>query len=78
MNENENEPIRTWACKNGACHGTVELWFAGADTECGWCGTEYNAFGQRLRSDWRGNPSNYDEDISDLEGFEMQHSWSDW
>jgi len=38
------------------------------------CQAEYNSSGQRLRSDWRGNPSNYDSEISDLEGYERQHA----
>lgn len=38
------------------------------------CGTEHNSAGQRLRDDWRGNPSNYDDEIGDLEGFEIQHA----
>ena len=37
------------------------------------CGAQYNAAGQRLRDDWRGNPSCWDDDISDLDGYEMQH-----
>jgi hypothetical protein len=31
-----------------------------------------NASGQRLRDDWRGNPSVYDDEIGDMEGFEIQ------
>jgi hypothetical protein len=27
-----------------------------------------------LRDDWRGNPSNYDDEIGDLEGYEQQHA----
>jgi hypothetical protein len=36
------------------------------------CGAGYNCFGQRLRDDWRGNPSNYNDEIGDMEGFEIQ------
>ncbi len=37
------------------------------------CGAWYNAFGQRLRDDWRGNPAwNGQDDLDDLEGFERQ------
>jgi len=46
------------------------------DAEC-WCGAQYNACGQRLRDDWRGNPSTWDDEIGDLEGYEMQHG-GDW
>lgn len=31
-----------------------------------------NEFGQELRDGWEGNPSNYDDDIGDLEGYELQ------
>lgn len=27
-----------------------------------------------LRDDWRGNRSNYDDEIGDMEGFELQHA----
>lgn len=64
-------PVRTFPCKN--CKSKVEVWGPGEDTECPRCHTEYNAFGQELRSDWRSNPSNYDDDISDLEGYERSH-----
>jgi hypothetical protein len=42
------------------------------DCDCPHCGQEYNAFGQRLRNDWRDNPSNWDEGIGDLEGYEIE------
>lgn len=71
MTTNQDEPIASWPCQR--CGRTVEHWNPGEDESCV-CGAEYNAFGQRLRDDWRGNPSNYDEDISDLDGFEMQHA----
>ena len=38
------------------------------------CGAHYSFSGQRLRDDWKGNPSAGDEEIGDLEGYEMQHS----
>jgi hypothetical protein len=38
---------------------------------CPECGASYNGSGQRLRDGWRDNPSNYDENIGDLEGFEI-------
>lgn len=60
-------------CKNTGCRGAIER-SGGYDVECPKCGQEYNCFGQRLRSDWRGNPSNYDSDISDLDGYEMQYA----
>lgn len=56
-----------WHCE---C-GNLCLAIGGHDVTCGDCGREYNGFGQRLRSDWRDNQSNYDEGISDLYGHEM-------
>lgn len=63
----------SWECDCGA---TVYRYRGQSDVDCSRCGNCYNAFGQRLRNDWRENPSNYDDDISDLDGYEMQHS--DW
>jgi hypothetical protein len=61
----------SWPCQN--CKQTVTRYRRQGDVSCD-CGAQYNAFGQRLRDDWRGNPSNYDENISDLDGYEMQHA----
>lgn len=66
------EPTKTWPCER--CGATVERYRGQSDVECRKCDAQYNAFGQRLRDDWRGNPSNYDEDISDLEGLEIQYA----
>jgi len=63
-------PTNTWAC---ACGRTVERWRGEPTVSCP-CGAEYNASGQRLRDDWAGNPSNYDSEVSDLDGYEMQHA----
>lgn len=38
------------------------------------CGAEYNIFGQRLRSDWRNNRSNWDSDIDDMTGYELAYA----
>jgi protein-arginine kinase activator protein McsA len=62
-------PTHTWACQS--CGQTVERYRGEGDVECA-CGAQYNSFGQRLRDDWRGNQSNYDEEVGDLEGFELQ------
>lgn len=42
------------------------------DISCG-CGAIYNSFGQRLRDDLysRPNPSEYDDDIDDMTGYEI-------
>ena len=44
----------------------------GADVCCD-CGAIYNAFGQRLRDDLytRPNPSDHDDDIDDMTGYEI-------
>lgn len=55
------------------CRAVVYRYRGDADVTCP-CGASYNAFGQRLRDDWRGNPSNWDDDISDLDGYEIQHA----
>lgn len=48
-----------------------EVWLgSGWSYECSSCGTQYNAFGQRLRDDWASNPSCW-SDVDDLEGFEL-------
>lgn len=67
-----NEPTWTKACEK--CGHEVARWHGMSEVTCGRCGAEYNAFGQRLRDDWRGNPSTWDDDVSDLEGYEMQHA----
>ena len=59
----------SWDCDK--C-GKEVVTSGGHDVDCSNCGACYNGFGQRLRSDWRDNPSNYDDEIGDLEGYEMQ------
>lgn len=66
--------VRKWECRN--CGAQVEGW-SGQDTQCGRCGQWYNAFGQMLRDNWQDNPSNYDDEIEDMEGYEMQHAWDE-
>lgn len=61
-----------WACD---CGEEVYRYRGESDVSCGECGAWYNASGQRLRDDWRGNPSNYDDEIGDLEGYERQHAY---
>jgi hypothetical protein len=57
---------REWAC--GDCGATVHA--SSRDTDCDKCGACYNVYGQRLNRNWRSNRSNYDEDCSDLDGYE--------
>lgn len=62
----------TWPCEQ--CGATVARYRGQGDVDCPRCGACYNAFGQRLRDDWRGNPSAWDDEIGDLDGFEIQHA----
>lgn len=61
-----------WDCEK--CGNEVRRYRGTMDVDCYECGASYNASGQRLRDDWRGNPSNYSDEIGDLEGYEMQHA----
>lgn len=60
----------TWAC--GRCGTEVHRYRGQGDVSCRKCNAQYNAFGQRLRDDWAGNASNWDDDVSDMDGFEDQ------
>lgn len=72
--EHGEGPTNQWVCE---C-GTVVMRFRGdSEVRCDGCDAEYNSGGQRLRDDWRGNMSNYDSEIGDMEGYEMQHA-GDW
>ena len=57
---------REWAC--GQCGTTVQA--STRDTDCDKCGACYTMYGQRLRDGWRSNMSNYDSDVSDMDGYE--------
>lgn len=59
-----------WDCER--CGREVCRYRGQSDVDCRNCGACYNAGGQRLRDDWRGNASNWDEDVSDMDGFEAQ------
>ncbi len=59
---------REWPC--GRCGTTVHA--SSHDASCDRCDAQYNVYGQRLVDNWRSNRSLYDEDISDLDGMEMQ------
>lgn len=64
----ENEPTNAWTC---SCGRPMARYRGQSDQDCPECGQWYNAGGQRLRNDWMHNPSVYDAEIGDLEGFEM-------
>jgi ribosomal protein S27E len=61
-----------WECDK--CGDLIFRYRGQSDVDCHNCGACYNASGQRLRDDWRGNPSVYDDNIGDMEGYEMQHA----
>lgn len=65
-------PTNMWECD---CGETVERFRGQGEVQCD-CGQWFNASGQRLRNDWMGNPSMWDDEIGDLEGYEIQHA--DW
>ncbi|WP_051299312.1 hypothetical protein [Arthrobacter castelli] len=65
---NENEPTDTWTCD---CGRPMARHRGRGDQNCPECGQWFNAVGQRLRSNWMNNPSLYDDNIGDLEGFEL-------
>lgn len=65
------EPTNSWECQ--VCGKLCERYRGQYDVTCE-CGAEYNASGQRLIEHWRDNPSNWDSDIGDLEGYEQQHA----
>lgn len=62
-----------WDC---VCGNEIRRYRGTGEQDCSECGACYNASGQRLRSDWRRNYSNYDDDVSDMDGFEA--SQQDW
>lgn len=66
------EGYSAWDCDR--CGEELRRYRGQGDQDCHNCGACYNASGQRLRDDWRGNPSNYDDEIGDMEGYETQHA----
>lgn len=71
LERHEDEPdLSSGTCDQ--CGATVYRWRGQDDIDCD-CGAIYNCFGQRLRDDLysRPNPSEYDDEIGDLEGYEI-------
>lgn len=65
-----------WDCDN--CGNEIRRYRGCGDQQCE-CGQWYNASGQKLRNDWMNNYSNYDDDVSDMDGFEeSQLRNEDW
>lgn len=67
-------PGPTWVKDCQVCGHEVARWRGEGDVDCPNCEATYNAGGQLLRSDWRSNPSMYDDELGDLDGFELQHA----
>jgi hypothetical protein len=65
-----------WDCEH--CGREVRRYRGQGDVDCSDCGACYNAGGQRLRDDWRRNPSAYDNEIGDMEGFEISQLRSEY
>lgn len=63
-------PTNTWKCD---CGETVERYRGEGEVQCPECDQWFNTSGQRLRNNWRGNPSGWDDEIGDMEGYEVQH-----
>lgn len=68
FDDNEPRPTHWWHCQD--CNTHIDRYRGEGEQACPGCGAQYNAFGQRLRDNWRDNPSLYDDDIDDLEGYE--------
>jgi hypothetical protein len=73
FNPPDDEEKPTWEKPCERCGHTVTRWRGMSDVSCDKCDAQYNAGGQRLRDDWRGNPSTWDDEVGDLEGYEIQH-----
>jgi len=61
-----------WDCDR--CGTALDRWPGQTYVRCPECNASYNASGQRLADGWHRNPSNYDDEIGDLEGYEMAHA----
>lgn len=70
-----SDPDVRWAANCDGCGRSFQYWvWDRGDIQCD-CGRIYNAFGQRLRDDLysRPNPSDWDDNINDMEGYEMAY-----
>ncbi len=64
----DDAPTTWWHCEK--CKQHLNRHRGEGDQLCT-CGAWYNAFGARLRDDWTSNPAWRDDDVDDLEGFEL-------
>jgi predicted ATP-dependent serine protease len=69
MTTRHDDGSLSWPCRD--CATTVVRYRGEGEVQCPKCRAWYSGSGQRLRDDWQDNPSNYDDEISDLEGFEI-------
>lgn len=58
-----------WDCEK--CNKEVRRYRGESDASCE-CGAQYNAGGQRLRDNWRDNPAWDNDEISDMDGLEIE------
>lgn len=56
----------TWTKRCDRCGQKVERWRNQGAVQCIDCHAWYNAYGFRLRDDWPGNPTPWDDETSDL------------
>lgn len=68
---NEPVPTNTWTCD---CGESMARYRGEGDQSCPECGQWFNAGGQRLHNDFMDNPSTYDDELGDLEGYEIAHT----
>ena len=85
MSDHHDDPEKTpvepsWTKPCDECGEDIARYPGEGDISCPRedCFAQYNAFGQKLRSNWASNPSSYDEDISDLDGYEMSFAGEDY
>ena len=61
----------TWSKPCSRCGHEIARWPGASTVSCAHCDAQYNASGQCLRDNWSTNTSNFDEDTSDLDGYEQ-------
>ena len=72
------KPARFGRIELTKCGNEVRRYRGQSDVDCHECGQPYNAAGQRLRSDYRSNRSMYDDEVSDMDGYEDSFAGEDY
>ncbi|MGN6413949.1 hypothetical protein [Flexivirga sp.] len=67
-----DEDRPTWRKPCERCGPPVERWRGQGEVDCPRRGASYDAGGQRLRDDWRENLASSDNELDELEGFELR------